>query len=177
MPLLGRGDSGFESRRPDKKYNIIVIMKDAYKKVYNFFDKLEDVVRGHLSKYPIVYTVIGGIAIVLFWRGVWHTADILQARGGWLGAIFYAPTNLVIVTVVLLMIGLFVSYFVGDTILISGIKRQKKVTDKTEREVEEEEAELVKIRSTIREMKKEVDEIKVEIDEDHKAHQAEENIK
>ena len=143
-------------------------MREIYKKIYNFFDKLEDVVRGYLSQYPIVYTIIGGVAVVLFWRGVWHTADILQSQGGWLGAIFYEPTNLIIVTVVLLLIGLFVSYFVGDTILISGIKKQKKVTDKTEKEVEEEEQELKKLQTTIREMKKEVDEMKGEVDEEYK---------
>lgn len=130
------------------------------KKILHFFDKLEDRIREHLSHYPILYTFIGGVAIVLFWRGVWHTADILQSRGGWLGWLFYEPTNLLIVVIILLATGLFVSYFIGDTILISGLKHQKKSTDKTEREVQEEESELKNIRMTIKEMKKEVDEIK-----------------
>lgn len=130
------------------------------KKVIIFFDKFEDSVRAHLSRFPILYTIIGGTAIVLFWRGVWHTADILQAKGGWLGIIFYEPTNLVIVLIILLATGLFVSYFIGDTILISGLKRQKKVTDKTEKEIEEEETQIGQIRTTIKEMKKEIDEIK-----------------
>ncbi len=34
--------------------------------------------------------------------------------------------------------GLFVSFFIGDTILISGIKREKKVIEKTEEEVRQE---------------------------------------
>ncbi|MDD5165496.1 MAG: hypothetical protein PHG25_03105 [Candidatus Pacebacteria bacterium] len=140
------------------------------KRIVIFFDKLEDKVRGHLSRYPILYTLIGGVAIVLFWRGVWHTADILQGRGGWLGFIFYEPVNLLITAVILLMTGLFVSYFIGDTILMSGIRKQKKVTDKTEKDVKEEEEELNKIRSTINEMKKEVDEIKDIVVEDHKTH-------
>jgi hypothetical protein len=110
-----------------------------FKKILNFFDKLEDYVRGHLSRYPIVYTLIGGVAIVLFWRGVWHTADILQEQGGWLGWLFYEPTNMVIVTIILLASGLFVSYFIGDTILLSGMRGEKKIADKTEREIREEE--------------------------------------
>jgi len=134
-------------------------------KIVTFFDKLEDKIRGHLSRFPILYTFIGGIAIVLFWRGVWHTADILQARGGWLGWIFYEPTNLVIVVIILLLTGLFVSYFIGDTILMSGLKKEKKATEKTEREIQEEELEIKKIRTTIQEIKKEVDEIKDVIDE------------
>jgi mannitol-specific phosphotransferase system IIBC component len=130
------------------------------KKTVGFFDRLEDQIRMHLSHYPVLYTLIGGVAIVLFWRGVWHTADILQSQGGWLGWLFYEPVNMVIVAVILLATGLFVSYFIGDTILMSGLKHEKKATDKTEREVEEEEAELKGIRTTIKEMKKEVDEIK-----------------
>src|SRR6185369_3999840 len=110
----------------DKELTNIMI-----KNIITFFDKFEDNIRSHLSRYPIVYTFIGGIAVVLFWRGVWHTADILQAKGGWLGFIFYEPTNLIIVILVLLATGLFVSYFIGDTILISGLKGQKKLTDRT----------------------------------------------
>ncbi len=130
------------------------------KKIIHFFDKLEDKVRGHLSHYPILYTFIGGIAIVLFWRGVWHTADLLEERGSWYSWLFYEPTNLAIVVVILLVTGLFVSYFIGDTILMSGLKHQKKSTEKTGREIEEEESELKSIQATIKEMKKEVDEIR-----------------
>jgi len=130
------------------------------KKIIVFFDKFEDKVRGHLSHYPIIYTIIGGVAIVLFWRGVWHTADILQARGGFLGFIFYEPVNMLIVTAILLATGLFVSYFIGDTVLMSGLKHQKKIADKTEREVQEEEVQLESIKATMKEIKKEVEEIR-----------------
>ncbi|MFA6458845.1 MAG: hypothetical protein WCV79_00370 [Candidatus Paceibacterota bacterium] len=139
-------------------------------KIINFFDKFEDTVRGHLSRHPIVYTMIGSVAIVLFWRGVWHTADILQAKGGWLGVIFYEPTSLVFVLLILLATGLFVSYFIGDTILLSGIKGEKKVTDKTEKEVREEEAQIKVITSMVTEIKKEVDEIKEAVEHDHTIH-------
>lgn len=141
-----------------------------FKAIFNFFDKLEDHVRGHLSRFPIFYTIIGGIAIVLFWRGVWHTADILQAKGGFLGFLFYEPINLLIVLGILLATGLFVSYFIGDTILISGLKHQKKTTDKTEKDVQEEEKEIGQIRTAIKEMKKEVDEIKAVVEEEHAIH-------
>ncbi len=157
IPVLGTGDSGFESRRSDH----------MLKKIINFFDKFEDHVRGHLSRFPIIYTLIGGIAIVLFWRGVWHTADILQAQGGILGFIFYEPVNMIIVILVLLASGLFVSYFIGDTILISGLKQQKKTTEKTKKDIEDEEGELGEIRNTIKEMKKEVDEIKDIVEHGH----------
>ncbi len=140
-----------------------------WKKILNFFDKFEDKVRGHLSHYPILYTIIGGVAIVLFWRGVWHTADILQARGGFWGFIFYEPVNMLIVVIVLLATGLFVSYFIGDTILISGLKQQRKLHEKTEKEVKEEEATLNDIQDLVKELKKEVDDIKEVVDENHKS--------
>lgn len=130
-----------------------------FKDAINFFDKLEDGIRGYLSRYPIIYTLIGGVAIVLFWRGVWNTADMIEGQGGILGWAFYAPTNLILVVIVLLATGLFVSYFIGDTILMSGLKGEKKVADRTAKEVREEELKIVELRSTIKDMKKEVDDI------------------
>lgn len=130
------------------------------KKIINYFDKFEDKVRGRLSHHPILYTFIGGIAIVLFWRGIWHTADMLQAQGGWLGWLFYEPNNLVIVTVILLASGLFVSYFIGDTVLISGMSGEKKLAEKTEKEIKEEGIELKEIQTTIKEMEKSISEIR-----------------
>ena len=143
------------------------------KKVLNFFDKFEDKVRGHLSRYPILYTIIGGVAIVLFWRGVWHTADILQAKGGVFGFIFYEPVNLILVVAVLLATGLFVSYFIGDTILISGLRKEKKLHEKTEKDIKEEEATLNDIKQVMKDLKHEVDEIKTVVDQDHKLHHGE----
>jgi MFS superfamily sulfate permease-like transporter len=131
-----------------------------FKKIINYFDKFEDKVRGRLSHHPILYTFIGGIAIVLFWRGIWHTADMLQAQGGWLGWLFYEPNNLVIVTVILLASGLFVSYFIGDTVLISGMSGEKKLAEKTEKEIKEEGIELKEIQNTIKEIEKNIVEIK-----------------
>ncbi len=131
-----------------------------FKNILNFFDKLEDYIRAHLSRYPILYTLVGAIAIVLFWRGVWHTADILQGQGGWLGWIFYEPTNLIIMLAILLASGLFVSYFIGDTVILSGLKQEKKTTEKTEKEIREESGQIGEIRSAIKDIKKEVDEIK-----------------
>ena len=139
-----------------------------FKKVVDFFDKLADKIRGHLSKFPILYTLIGGVAIVLFWRGVWHTADILQSKGGWLGWLFYEPTNMIVVTIILLASGLFVSYFIGDTILISGMKGEKKIAEKTEKEVKEEEQKLTQIQNTVKEIEKDIDKIREVLTEQKK---------
>jgi hypothetical protein len=131
-----------------------------FKKIYNFFDKLEDSIRLVLSHHPLIYTFIGATAIVLFWRGVWHTADALALQGGVLGFLFYEPVNLVIVVLVLLVTGLFVSYFIGDAVLISGLTGQKKLTEKTEKEISLEEHQLVELREEVKDIKKEIDEIR-----------------
>lgn len=143
------------------------------KKILVFFDRFEDRTRGHLSRYPIIYTIIGGVAIVLFWRGVWHTADLLQAQGGWLGFLFYEPVNMLIVTGILLATGLFVSYFIGDTILISTMKGEKKLHEKTEKEIREEEVTLKDIKKAVDGMKIEMDEIKDKVDhvDSHHTHE------
>ncbi len=131
-----------------------------FKKIFIYFDKLEDHTRGRLSRFPILYTLIGAIAIVLFWRGVWHTADILESRGGFLGLILYEPVSILIVIIILLITGLFVSNFIGDAIIVSGLKQQKKINEKTEKEVEDSEITLSKIQESIKDIKDEVDEIR-----------------
>jgi hypothetical protein len=133
-------------------------IKTMFKKIFRFFDTFEESIRTHLSRHPILYTFIGGIAIVLFWRGVWHTADIIQGYGGIWGFLFYEPVNLVISVIVLLGTGLFVSYFIGDNILISGLRREKNLYKKTEKEIRENEV-------TLSDIKHEVDEIKEEMDD------------
>lgn len=121
-------------------------------KVIHTLDRLEDFVRGHLSHYPITYAFISGVGIVLFWRGVWHTADLFGFMTG--------PVSLIIALIILLMTGLFVSFFVGDTIIIAGIKRQKKVAERTEMEIETEKEELDEMRSLIQKMERDLEEIK-----------------
>ncbi len=115
------------------------------KHIIKFFDKLEDKVRKRLSQTPIFYAVFGGVGIILFWRGVWLTADLLNEK---LGA-FDGPASILVGAIVLLMTGLFVSVFIGDQIILSGIRGEKKVSDKTEKEVETEEGLIKKMHNEI----------------------------
>ncbi|MGC8775896.1 MAG: hypothetical protein ACP5QN_01100 [Minisyncoccia bacterium] len=133
-----------------------------WSKIYKFFDKLEDKVRGKLSHKPIIYGFIGGIGIVLFWRGVWHTADYLSEL------IYYSaaygpssfsfieakwwdgPLSFLIGSILLLITGLFVSSFIGNEIIITGLKGERKTTEKTEEELE---AEASAISKAIKEIK------------------------
>lgn len=121
-----------------------------------FFDKLEDAIREHLSRYPITYSIIGGVGVVLFWRGVWETADILMRIHPALSWFFYAPIQVIISTLVLLLTGLMVSTFIGDRIILSGLHHEKKMEEKTEEIIKEEAITLAHIRNEIRELKEEI---------------------
>jgi len=128
-----------------------------------FFDKLEDKVRARLSHRSIAYALIGGTMVVLFWRGVWHTGDILMAQGGFWGWFFYEPITIIWTSIVLLLTGLFVSSFIGERIVISGLKREKKITDKTEEEVKGEGREIYRLEKKMDLIMKEITVIKDEL--------------
>jgi hypothetical protein len=131
-----------------------------FKKIFKFFDKLEDKIRSKLSHYTIFYALISGITITLFWRGTWETADILAKQGGVWTIIFYGPFTVVWTTLILLATGLFVSFFVGDRIILSGVKKEKKIEEKTEDEIDKEEDEIRSVREKIHQMSKDIEEIK-----------------
>lgn len=120
------------------------------KEVIHFFDKIEDKVRGRLSHYPIVYAIVGGIGIVLFWRGVWGIADDFAISGF---------SSLILGVGILLVTGLFVSFFIGESIIITGLKREKKVVEKTENEIEEETASLIEMKKDIRKIEHDMEEL------------------
>jgi len=120
------------------------------KGIIHFFDKIEDKVRGRLSHYPIIYAIVGGIGIVLFWRGVWHIADTFDVSG---------PTSLILGVAMLLVTGLFVSFFIGESIIITGIKREKKVVEKTENEIEEETASLLEMKKDVKKIEHDMEEL------------------
>ena len=127
-------------------YNVIIPMK-----VINFFDKFEDRIREGLSHKPITYAIIGGIGIVLFWRGVWHLADD-YSLSSW--------ASLIISVIILLATGLFVSFFIGEQVIISGLRHEGKLTEKTEGEIETEEDTLKKINLKLNKISKDIEELK-----------------
>lgn len=127
------------------------------KKIIRFFDKLEDFAREHLSRYPIPYSLIGGVALVLFWRAVWETADIVMRSHEIFAWIFYPPVQLVLSTAALLLTGLMVSVFIGDRIILSGLRHEKKMEEQTEELVEMEQVTLIQLRDEIRTLKKDLE--------------------
>lgn len=133
-----------------------------------FFDRLEDHIRAWFSHHPMLYGFIGGVGVVLFWRGVWHTTD-------WLAGILMSirmgnasvdmstfpdgPISLLVGAVLLLLSGLFVSTFVGNQIIISGLRGEKKIEEKTEEEVRQEVDRISEIKKELVNISKRLDKI------------------
>ena len=128
-----------------------------------YFDRLEEKIRKKLSHYPILYAFIGGVGIVLFWRGVWHTADDIN-----MGSI----VSLILGTVILIMTGIFVAEFIGNKLIISGLVGEKKIErkeeikiEKEEVEIETEETQLRNLQNTLKRVEEKLEHIDREVEE------------
>jgi multisubunit Na+/H+ antiporter MnhG subunit len=128
-------------------------LKNSYLRTLKFFDKLEDRIRHRLSHYPLTYALIAGVAIVMFWRGVWQVTDSLPM-------LHYPFISLILSIITMLLTGTFVSFFIGDQILLSGLKHEKRVAEKTEKDVAQEETELAKMLGRLHFIEKDIVEIK-----------------
>ncbi len=123
----------------------------VFMRIIKFFDLLEDRVRAWLSKRPILYALVAGVGAVFFFRGIWIIADDAEL-GGWF--------TLFVSLIILLLTGAFVSNFVNDRVILSGLRREKKLVEKTEEEVRSELVTLSEIKKEILEIKKELRELK-----------------
>ncbi len=138
------------------------------KYIISFFDKLEDRTRAKLSHFPILYAFLGGIGVVLFWRGVWHTTDFLTAlligeTTVTVAGIIDGPLSFFIGTTILLITGVYVSAFIGNRLIITGLSGDKKLAEKTEEEILTEEGQIRKIQKTLDKVEDQIIEIKDEI--------------
>ncbi len=120
------------------------------RKIVRFFDKIEDGIRHILSKSPIIYAVIGGIGVVSFWRGVWETSDLLG---------IHPVESLVGGLFIMLAIGILVTEFLGNRIIITGLRGEKKLEEKTIKEIEDEEMFLANLKMKVDRIEKMLDEM------------------
>ncbi|MDO8664494.1 MAG: hypothetical protein Q7K44_03050 [Candidatus Liptonbacteria bacterium] len=122
--------------------------------------------REKLSHYPIIYAIIGAVGIILFWRGVWHTADFLPmfflnnyGESSLNYAILWdSLISAVVGFILLLFTGLFVSDFIGAKIISSEIKTEEKIVEKTEAEEKGETKRLEEIEKKFDEVTSHLDE-------------------
>jgi hypothetical protein len=125
------------------------------KNVLKFFERLGIRIRGKLSHYPILYASIGGVGVVLFWRGVWHTADDFEMS---------SLLALIIGFFLLLLTGTFVAEFIGNKLIISGLIGEKKLETKEEGELETEESQLKNLQNTLNRVEKKLTDLEGEVE-------------
>jgi uncharacterized protein YneF (UPF0154 family) len=119
-------------------------MRKILNAIHKVLDEVEDKARIKLVHHPLVYAFIGSVGIVSIWRGIWHISDDWGVSS-W-GSLIFG----ILITV---LTGLFVSFFIGENIIISGLNKEKRIDEKTEEEIHKE-------RTTITEMQKDIKEIK-----------------
>jgi hypothetical protein len=124
------------------------------KRLLRIFDQLEDKTRGKLSHTPFLYAFLGGIGVVLFWRGVWHLADEINIS---------SALSLIAGSIILLITGVFVSAFIGNRLIISGLKGEKTLVEKTEEEIISEENQIEKLQKTLNRVEEKIENIESEI--------------
>lgn len=112
---------------------------------------------GHerLNKHPVAYAVVGGVGVILFWRGVWYLADFIFV-------FFFTPNGALVAnfnqfwdgivstligSILLLGTGLFVSAFIGAQMISSDMKTEEKMVEKTEQAEKTEEERLSELES------------------------------
>jgi hypothetical protein len=128
------------------------------KSIFSFFDLLEDKTRAKLSRAPLIYALVGSVGVVLFWRGLWHLADDVN-----LNSVLSTAIGLVI----LLLTGVFVSSFIGNRLIISGISGDKKLAEKTKDQIETEEEQIRKIQHSLEKVEQKLGNLKTEIERKH----------
>ena len=134
---------------------VFVYNQTMLKDIIKYFDNLEIRIRGKLSHYPVLYALVGGVGIVLFWRGVWHTADDMNMS---------SILSLLLGFIVLLVTGVFVAEFIGNKLIISGLVGEKKLSQKEEGEIETEESQLKNLQNTLNRVEKKLTELDVKAD-------------
>ena len=120
-------------------------MRKILNSIHKVFDLIEDKARIKLVHHPLIYAFIGSVGIVSIWRGIWHISD------DW-GVSSFA--SLIFGMLITILTGLFVSFFIGENIIISGLNKEKRIDEKTEEEIHKERTALDDIRNDIKEIKK-----------------------
>lgn len=131
------------------------------------FKKIERKIEHYLSHYPKMYALIVGVGIVLFWRGVWHSADYLHEfftyfhsassisliDGQW----WDGPLSFVIGSLILYFTGAFTSSFIGNELILSGLRGERRLEERTGAEVKSEIIAIADIKDELIQVSKKLD--------------------
>lgn len=120
--------------------------------------------RHWLSHRPHLYGFVAGTGLVIFWRGIWHSMDfVVVLVSHWQNGFvemnlsqmlwWDGPLSILIGTVILLLSGVFVSSFIGNEVILSGLRGEKKLTERTENEVRTEVGAIARIEESLNKLK------------------------
>jgi len=138
----------------------------------NFISKIVDRIKAFLSHRPGFYALVVGVGIVLFWRGVWHTTDLIHIMFGSFGSNstidsisvtwWDGPLSFLVGTIVLYFTGAFTSSFIGNELILSGLRGEKRLEQKTESEVKGEEEYILDIKKELEVVTEKITELEKE---------------
>ena len=131
----------------------------------------------YLSHRPKLYALIVGVGVVLFWRGVWHTVDQFheyfsyQHIPGTIDAFqspwWDGPASFIVGSVILYFSGAFISSFIGNELILSGLRGEKKLNEKTKEEVRNEERAISDIKDALKEINRNLEQLEQKVLDHH----------
>jgi len=140
--------------------------------------ELKHKIQSHLSHHPTLYALIVGVGIVLFWRGVWHSVDQMHDVIGYLAQShslslkdsywWDGPVSFVVGTLMLYMTGAFTSSFIGNELILAGLRGERKLTEKADEELKNEVAVISDIKEELVIISKKLEMLEKQADKNHK---------
>jgi hypothetical protein len=141
--------------------------------------KIKHRIQNHLSHRPKTYALIVGIGIVLFWRGVWHSADHLHTFISHLSATtssasfidapwWDGPLSFIVGCILLYFTGAFTSSFIGNELILSGLRGEKRLNEKTELDLKDEVNAIADVKDELLIISKKLELLQNKAHENHK---------
>lgn len=139
--------------------------------------KLKRKITQFLSHRPGLYAFMVGWGIVLFWRGVWHTVDHFHTYlsyyegnstiGYSMAPWWDGPLSLFGGCLLLYFTGAFVSSFIGNELILSGLRGEKGIAKKTASELENEILDISEIKRALGDIDKKLVELETKVHHHH----------
>jgi len=148
------------------------------KKIFWYNDHMKiNKITAYLSHRPRLYALVVGIGIVMFWRGVWHTVDQLHSAWSLVGVEstigltsspwWDGPLSLGLGIAILYFTGAFVSSFIGNELILSGLRGEKRLNEKTEEEIKNEVNAIAGIKTSLKNITESLEQLEKKVLDHH----------
>lgn len=125
-----------------------------------------------LSHHSVLYATVAGIGIVLFWRGVWHSVDVVHYKiehlfsdgSSTLQYVWWdGPFSFVVGVLILWFTRAYVSSFIGNELILSGLRNEEKVVKDAEGEIHTELRAITDIKEDLEAISENLEELEEKI--------------